>query len=171
MHNTTVRLALAFSLIAMSAGGQVTTDPRIAAIRTRFAEINAETPSYRRVSADMDSLGFERRSTDGGEVVAYFRARELKRATATYVGEHGSLVSDIYYSAERPEFVYVVERSSGEKLYGPQHVVREQRIYFSNDSLIRYMVGQAVRPLKSGESVKAAREYRGVALQILRAVK
>src|SRR2546423_11712397 len=63
----------------------------------RYATINRELPSYRTIAVDMDALGIDRRSTDGGKLEVSCKGSDTRRIVATDFGEHGSVTTFYFW--------------------------------------------------------------------------
>lgn len=102
-------------------------------IRQRYAAINKNLAKYRVVKKELS--GF---STEGGELTAYFDGAAIVKIAATFNGETNSFFEEFYYSNEKLIFVYRKQEIYDEPM---TKVVKtkENRFYFSNDQLIRWI--------------------------------
>ncbi|MDO9399162.1 MAG: hypothetical protein Q7T79_00530 [bacterium] len=76
----------------------------MSAIKNDFSEINSKINTYKIVEEDMSG-----ESTDGGMVVYYFENKNLKKITATYLGETGKSVNEYYY--KNKELIFVLDQN------------------------------------------------------------
>jgi hypothetical protein len=126
----------------------------LASYPERYALINRELPTYRTVTADMDNLGIERRSTDGGKVEASCKGTETRLIIASDFGEHSYTETHFYYWNNLLFYVQVVSKRS-DQLYGPTVETTEDRLYYLNGKLVRLLNGQNVpRPLNTTDARK-----------------
>ena len=107
----------------------------------RYALINRELPTYRTVDVDMESLGIEARSTDGGRVEASCKGSETRRIVATDFGEHGSTVTNFYFWNNSLFLVQILSQRSDE-LYGPPVESSDDRLYYLNGKLVKWVDGR-----------------------------
>ncbi|HXE60297.1 MAG TPA: YciI family protein [Gemmatimonadaceae bacterium] len=89
----------------------------------------------------MDTLGLERRSTDGGRVQAYCDGDSLRLLVADYYGEIGDATERFYFANDSLLFVLVESRRGrpNGQPYPTRTLVEHERFYFSNDRLIRWL--------------------------------
>lgn len=106
----------------------------ILSIRRRYATINKSLAKYRVVKKELS--GF---STEGGELVAYFDGPAIVKIAATYHGETGRAFEEFYYWNEKLIFVFRRRDTYDRPLSGKVVKTRENRFYFSNDELIRWI--------------------------------
>jgi hypothetical protein len=137
-----VALSLTFGF-ALPANGQTPSARPINPLATypqRYALINREIPAYRTVEVDMESLGIDRRSTDGGKVEASCNASETRRIVATDFGEHGSTVTSFYFWNNSLFFVQILSQRSDD-LYGPAVEKSDDRLYYLDGKLVNWLDG------------------------------
>ena len=123
----------ATSTSPVSANGFQEKDP-IASIRQRYAAINKNLAKYRVVKKELS--GF---STEGGELTAYFEGPAIVKIAATYLGETGRSFEEFYYWNEKLIFVFRKQDTYDQPMSGRVVKTRENRFYFSNDELIRWI--------------------------------
>lgn len=137
-----VALAVTFG-IALTANGQTAPGRPMNPLATypqRYALINREIPAYRTIEVDMESLGIDRRSTDGGKVEASCNASETRRIVATDFGEHGSTVTSFYFWNNALFFVQILSQRSND-LYGPAVEKSDDRLYYLDGRLVNWLDG------------------------------
>lgn len=110
-----------------------TPDP-IETIRQHYAQINRAAPNYRKVKKEL--AGF---SAEGGEMIAYFHGPTLMKIVATYFGESGKATEEYYYWDGRLIFVFRTDSRYTKPLSGKVAATTEDRFYFNNDKLIRWI--------------------------------
>ncbi|HZG51158.1 MAG TPA: hypothetical protein VEZ40_03385 [Pyrinomonadaceae bacterium] len=130
----------------------------ISSIRQRYAIINRSLGKYRRVKKELS--GF---STEGGELVAYFDGKVVMKIATINLGETGRSFEDFYYWDEKLIFVFRKEDTYTEPFSGKVARSTENRFYFSDGKLIRW-IDEKARPVAPGGS-----EYREKQNNYLRA--
>lgn len=115
-------------------------------IQQRYATINRNASKYRKVKKELS--GF---SAEGGELVAYFNGRAIMKIVATYYGESGRAGEEYYYWNEKLIFVFRKEYRYDSPMSGKVIQTNENRFYFSNDRLIRW-VDENAKQIESGAS-------------------
>lgn len=131
-------------------------DP-VESIRQHYAQINSKVPSYRKVKKEL--AGF---SAEGGELVAYFHGPSIMKMVATYFGETGKATEEYYYWNGKLIFVFRQESRYDKPLSGKVVSKKENRFYFADDKLIRWIDenGKEVTDTQSAESehLKSSKE-------------
>jgi hypothetical protein len=135
-------LAATFA-IALPVYGQTAARPMnpLATYPQRYALINRELPTYRTIAVNMESLGIENRSTDGGKVEASCKGSETRRIVAIDDGEHGSTTTNFYFWNNSLFFVQIQSQRSDE-LYGPTVESSDDRLYYLNGKLVKWLDGR-----------------------------
>jgi hypothetical protein len=152
-----VLLAVAASaLSSRTVRAQAAADP-VATHRAAYQLIERSLPRYRQASADMDSLGLERQSADGGNVKAYCDGSTLRLLVADYYGESGDATYRFYFDHDSLFFVFLNSRrglrSEGNPY--PERTIREhQRFYFTDAHLIRWLNPKNISQSLSSASAK-----------------
>jgi hypothetical protein len=126
-------------------------DP-IQAIRLQYAAINRKAAKYRKVKKEL--RGF---STEGGELVAYLSGPAIVKITATFFGEMGRATDEFYYSNDKLIFVFRKQSHYRAPLSGKVVRTTENRYYFKDDKLIRW-IGENGKQVSSASSEFAAKE-------------
>jgi hypothetical protein len=109
-------------------------EEQIQSIRQHYGQINAGVPRYKRVKKNL--TGF---SAEGGELIAYFHGPTIMKMVATYYGETGRTAEEFYYWDGKLIFVLRREHRYSKPLSGKIVSTKEDRFYFSNDKLIRWI--------------------------------
>ena len=123
------------------AGGQTRADP-LAKHRAAYQAIARDFPRYRHATADMDTLGLERQSTDGGSLEAYCDGSAIRLLVADYYGETGDATYRYYFDNDSLFFVLVETRRgqpNGRDAYPRRTRVEHERFYFKDNRLIRWL--------------------------------
>ncbi|MFL5483643.1 MAG: hypothetical protein ACJ8AK_15780 [Gemmatimonadaceae bacterium] len=157
------RVALATFFVAAPSLAQTrSTQPAnsLASYPARYATINRELPSYRTIAVDMDALGIDRRSTDGGKLEVSCKATDTRRIVATDFGEHGSSVTTFYFW-DGSLFLVQIESQRSDQLYGPAVERSDDRLYYMNGRLVQWLDGKnAVQPITSPDARETDRAVR-----------
>lgn len=135
MKCTIVLVAIALS--GFSALGKVPTVPQadaIESIRQHYATINQNVARYRRVKKNLS--GF---SAEGGELNAFFHGPTVMKMVATFFGETGRTVEEYYFWNGQLIFVLQTENRYDKPLSGKLIKKIENRFYFKDDKLIRWL--------------------------------
>ena len=115
------------------AQGAHSPDP-IQAIRQQYAAINRKVARYKKVKKEL--LGF---SAEGGELVAYLSGPSIVKISATFYGEMGRATDEFYYSNDKLIFIYRRHSHYHAPLTGKVVRITENRYYFKDDKLIRWI--------------------------------
>lgn len=118
-------------------------DP-ILSVRERYAAINRGSAKYRKVTKELS--GF---STEGGELVAYFDGPSIVKLTANHLGETGRALEEFYYRDGKLIFVFRRLDTYDAPLSGRVSKTVEDRFYFRDDRLIRWVDARS-RPVAPG---------------------
>jgi len=121
----------------------------ISSIRRRYADINKNLAQYKVVKKELS--GF---STEGGELIAYFDGPGIAKIAATYYGETGRSLEEFYYWDGKLIFVFRKQDSYDKPMSGKVVKTRENRFYFSNDELVRW-INENAKQVATGNN-----EYR-----------
>lgn len=132
MKKILTTIILAISVLAATSSAQ-TEDP-IPSIRQHYAQINRNAARYRKVKKDLS--GF---SAEGGTLVAYLDGTKIMKISATYYGETGRSNEDYYYWNSKLIFVLRRESTYSRPLSGKIVKTTENRFYFKDDHLIRWV--------------------------------
>ena len=126
-------LVLLLSLNCVAFAKPQDADP-IPAIRQQYAAINKRAARLRKVKKELS--GF---SAEGGELVAYFDGKAITKMVATYYGETGRTVEEFYYRDQKLIFAFRKILNYDRPLSGKVVSTSEERFYFNNDQLIRWI--------------------------------
>lgn len=109
-------------------------DDPINSIRQHYAQINRSAGLYKKVKKELS--GF---SAEGGELLAYFHGPSVMKMVATYFGESGKASEEYYFWDGKLIFVLRTDFRYDKPLSGKVVKKTEDRFYFSNDKLIRWI--------------------------------
>ncbi|HVF71466.1 MAG TPA: hypothetical protein VM940_07635 [Chthoniobacterales bacterium] len=130
-------------------------EEKVKTIRSRYAQIEKNLKSARQVTRDLPG-----ESAEGGELKAYFKDRAVEKLSATFLGETGEAVEEYYFWNSELIFVFRVESHYTKPMSGIVKNKTEERFYFADGKLIRW-VGNGNKPVSLGaESEKRAGELQ-----------
>ena len=109
-------------------------DSVITRIRTHFAQIERERPSYR-----CRTLSLEGFSTEGGGLEACYAGDRLRKLTAIYLGESGRGQEEYYFWNDSLEFLFRKTSHYSQPLSGRIVSTDEDRFYWNSDRLVRWV--------------------------------
>jgi hypothetical protein len=133
-RNLAVLIAsLVFSMIWVATGRAQTTDPT-QSVRQQYAAINRHVARYRKVRKELS--GF---SAEGGKLIAYFDGPAIVKIANTYYGESGKADEEYYYQDGKLIFVHRKDSTYSRPLSGKVIRTSENRFYFHNDELIKWI--------------------------------
>jgi len=130
----TIAAILVFAGLSLSVAASPQTDDPIASIRRHYAEINRNPAKYKKVKKEL--LGF---SAEGGQMLAYFQGPGIFKIAATFYGETGRASEEYYYWDNKLIFVLRTDHTYSKPLSGKIVRTRVNRLYFSDDKLIRWI--------------------------------
>ena len=131
-----INLALAFLFLSIQVFAQQIPDvAKINFIKTQFAEINQNLKSYKKIEKT-DTI----QTTEGNEVLLYYKGNKIKKIAATYYGEAGKETDEFYFSNHNLIFCeYVDYRYNmpvSEKNGGKIASTTDERVYLDNGKII-----------------------------------
>jgi hypothetical protein len=152
VHWVTLAVTFLLALPVSAQTGQRRAASPLTSYAERYAVINRELPSYRTVTADMESLGVGRRSTDGGKVDAFCNATETRLLVATDYSEHGSTITNFYFWNNSLFYVQMLGFRTEGVYRGPVERT-EDRLYYLNGRLVKLSDGRnAPRPVNTSQA-------------------
>lgn len=153
---TILAICLAVLLVGLVsiASGSPQTEGSINAIRQHYAAINKRVGKYRKVKKRLSGFSLE-----GGELTAYFQGPAIMKIVAMHYGEGGRTLEEYYYRDGKLIFVFEKVSQYDRPLSGKVVSTAENRFYYDNDKLIRWIdengqpatVDAEHRALKSNE--------------------
>lgn len=124
---------LSVALVDIASAGLQTDDP-IKTIRQHYAAINKRVGKYRKVKKQLSGFSLE-----GGEMTAYFQGPAIMKITAIHYGEGGRTLEEYYYQDSKLIFVFEKVFQYDRPLSGKVVSAVENRFYYDNDRLIRWI--------------------------------
>jgi len=115
----------------------IDTSKVIGQIRDIFRKINSNIKSFTKVEKQSSE-----ESSEGGDIVGYFKDGEIKKVTATYYGGLGQAVTEYYFDSTQLVFVFKEDISYDKPFYMKDSKVatREQsRYYFLGSDLLLWL--------------------------------
>ena len=146
-----ILLVLVFVLLSvpLQVARAQTNDP-IASIRQQYLAINRHAPKLRKVKKEL--LGY---SLEGSQLLAYFDGPLIVKIKLDHYGEMGSTLEEYYYSDGKLIFLYEKVSHYNRPLTGRVIRTVEQRYYFNNDKLIRWLDEKGKQQNLSSEDAQA----------------
>ena len=144
----TIGLFLTISFTCPPAPVRAQAKDPLLAIRQQYAAINKRSARYRKVKKDLSGYSLE-----GGELVAYFDGPAIAKIVARHLGESGNTVEEYYYRNGQLIFVFEKVSRYSRPLSGKVVSAVENRFYFQDDDLIRWLG-------EKGKEVPVSEEYR-----------
>jgi len=135
MHRSFTLTLLMISLSVFSYGQATVDTAKISFIKSQFAEINKNLKSYKKVEKT-DTI----ESTEGNEVLLYYKGNEIKKVAVTYYGETGKAIQEYYFFDKKLIFCYCVDyhynRPFTVKGGGKIASTTEERFYLDNGKIL-----------------------------------
>jgi hypothetical protein len=103
-------------------------------IRRQYSAINKLAARHKRVKKELSGFSLE-----GGQLVAYFDGPAIAKMVATHYGEMGRTSEEYYYSSGKLIFVFEKVFHYNKPMSGKVVRTVENRYYFDNDNLIRWI--------------------------------
>ena len=130
-------------------------DAVILRIRAHFTLIERAASTYQCRSLDLE--GF---SAEGGSLEACYAGRELRRLSATYLGETGRASEQYYFWNDSLEFLFRKVEHYDRPLSGRVSSTEEERLYWNRGQLIRWLQGKTRQPLTNAAARERSSEAR-----------
>ena len=111
-----------------------TVDEQVKTIRSRYDAVDKDLSRCKQVKRDLPD-----ESTEGGELTAYFSDQALRKLAAKFYGETGQALEEYYFWDGRLFFVLRGESRYDKPLSGKVKSKSEERFYFADDALIRWL--------------------------------
>lgn len=147
-----ITLFVVLAQMPVLAVADVESDVKI--IRKIFQDTNNDAKSFKKIEKDLE--GF---SAEGGSLTGYLKDGKVQKMIVTYFGEMGKKVIEMYANQENLVFVFCVE-SSYDKAFGKVVSTEENRLYFKDSTLIRWIgADKKEKDLKAAESITAGKDY------------
>lgn len=161
-----VLIASLVSSMGWAANSSAQTTDAIQSIRQQYAVINKRVARYKKVRKELS--GF---SAEGGQLTAYFDGPAIVKIAATYYGETGRAEEEYYYQDGKLIFVYRKDSTYSRPMSGKVIRKSENRFYFRNDQLIKWLDENGKEVSTGPESKKEQDEYLATSNQFLIGVR
>lgn len=130
-----------------------TVDEQVKTIRSRYDAVDKDLSRCKQVKRDLPD-----ESAEGGELTAYFSHQSLRKLVAKLYGEIGQAREEYYFWDDRLFFVLRVE-SRYDKPFGKVVRKKEDRFYFADDALIRWLDPQKKEAPAGAEMQQRGRDW------------
>jgi hypothetical protein len=123
-----------FIAVQGRAAADQTVEEKVKAIRARYEEVEKGLSQCKQVKRDLPG-----ESTEGGELIAWLAGQSLRKLSAKFYGETGQALEEYYFWDDRLFFVLRVESRYDKPLSGVVKTKTEERFYFADGGLIRWL--------------------------------
>lgn len=124
-----------FSLIACySQEKSDSSEAFIRKIRKEYARINSDSLKWRTVYKDIMGA-----STEGGDMTNYYFGKDEEKAVTNFLGEMGRARTEYYFEDGKLIFEFEIHKFYDRPMTGKVVRTEENRYYFHNQSLIRWI--------------------------------
>lgn len=113
------------------------TNALVSKIRERYLQINRRSRTYQKVKKSIKG-----KSTESGEMTAFFSNKQIVKITVIYYDEMGRGNVDFYFWEGKLIFVYEKNLQYDKPLTGRVISVKNHRYYFNEDRLIKWLEGK-----------------------------
>ena len=127
-------LVLALFLSAGVSSARLQTDNEINSIRQQYSAINKRAARLRKVKKPLSGYSLE-----GGDLLAYFDGPSILKIAVTHYGEMGRSAEEYYYKDGQLIFVFEKVFHYNRPMTGKVVRTAENRYYFKDDKLIRWI--------------------------------
>lgn len=111
-----------------------TVDEQVKTIRSRYDAVEKELSRCKQVKRNLPG-----ESAEGGELTAYLSGESLRKLVAKFYGEMGQAREEYYFWEDRLFFVLRAESRYDKPLSGKVISKSEERFYFADNALIRWL--------------------------------
>jgi len=123
------------------------TNALIVKIRGHYTQINKNLKTYRKVNKPTEGFSLE-----GGEMTAYYSGKQIMKIAAIFYGESHRTTCDYYFHEGRLIFAFQKRFNYKEPLSGKVVSTEEDRFYFNDDNLIKWLDGKKDRDVSDEEA-------------------
>ncbi len=134
--------------IAPAQAGDLAVEEKVKTIRNRYDEIEKSLDRCKQVKRDVLD-----ESTEGAALTGYFSDKSLRKMEAKFYGETGQATEEYYFWDDRLFFVLRVEKRYDKPLSGVVKSKWEERFYFADGVLIRW-INPAKEEISAGAELK-----------------
>jgi hypothetical protein len=142
-------------------------EEKVKTIRAHYSEIEGSLKNCKQVKRDLPG-----ESAEGGELIAFFKDSNLVKLSARFLGETGKALEEYYFSANHLIFVLRVESHYTKPMSGVVKSKTEERFYFADGSLIRWLdaknkdvTASAEKARREGDLLADAKRYAAMVSQ------
>jgi len=142
-------------------GADASLEAKIRAIRQRHAEVERGLKQCRQVKRDLPG-----ESAEGGELTGYLKDTSLRKLSAQFYGESGKAHEEYYFWEGQLFFVLRTEWRYTMPLSGMVKSKTEERFYFADRKIVRWLDPQkkdctasAERANRESELLASAKKY------------
>jgi hypothetical protein len=142
-------------------------EEKVKSIRAHYSEIESSLKRLTRVKREVLD-----ESTEGGELIGYIKDSSLRKIRATFYGEMGKTLKEYYFWDNQLIFVLRVTFRYNKPLSGVVKTKTEERFYFADGSLIRWLDAQAKdmtasteKPARERDLLADAKKYSALIVQ------
>lgn len=129
---------------------QTQTEDSINKIRRQYASVNKRGARLKKVRKELSGFSLE-----GGQIVAYLDGPSVVKIVANHYGEMGRNLEEYYYSDGKLIFVYEKIFHYNKPMTGKVIRTVENRYYFDNDQLIRWVEGNGKQADPASEEFRS----------------
>ena len=152
MKKLPVVFTLLIVIVACSsyALGQAQSESSINNIRRQYAAINKRSSRFKKVKKELSGFSLE-----GGQLIAYLDGPAVVKLVVTHYGEMGRTSEEYYYSNGKLIFVFEKVSHYNKPMSGKVVRTVENRYYFDNDQMIRWIDENGKQADTSGEEFQS----------------
>jgi hypothetical protein len=151
-----INLQISYSDVKVNKGNEKDINSIIKTIRKHYNDINSKFSTY-----DKKTVKLFDESTDGAKITGYYEKGELKKTIGWYYSEMWKSFEECYYVDNKVIFLYSKSVAYERSIYvEPVKVIatEENRWYFNNEQLIKWISGSQIIPVNS-EKFKNSNNY------------
>ncbi|HYJ87256.1 MAG TPA: hypothetical protein VEW46_14440 [Pyrinomonadaceae bacterium] len=130
--------------------GHAQSESSITNIRRQYAAINKRTSRFKKVKKELSGFSLE-----GGQLIVYFDGPAIVKLVATHYGEMGRTSEEYYYLDGKLIFVFEKVSHYNKPMSGKVVRTVENRYYFDNDQMIRWLDQNQKQGDSTGEEFRS----------------
>jgi hypothetical protein len=139
-------ILVVLGLLPLTSAHPTTGGDAIETIRSQYAAINKNVGRYKKVKRNLPGY-----SAEGGTMDAFFDGKSLKKIVAHFYGEMGRTDEEYYFWGDKLIFVFGRESNYDRPLSGKVVSKKENRFYFNDGQMIRW-IDENGRQVSSSDS-------------------
>jgi hypothetical protein len=151
MNKSFIIVCFLFAAVSVRAADSSVVEEKVKTIRAHYSEIEGSLKNCKQVKRDLPG-----ESTEGGELTAYLKDSSIRKLSAKFFGESGKALMEYYFWDNQLIFVLRVESHYTKPMSGVVKTKTEERFYFADGTLIRWL--DAKNKDVTASSEKSARE-------------